>query len=211
MGQTQPRGDQQGNRDGVGQQGGRGPQQTLPRDDDRDNEILFREREKRGPFAIVFKVPEDNSLSYDRQHSKDLADVMYMMSYIGDDELANSVLDVTRHGGKTEGKVRPIRVQFRGQLYRDVAVRNGFQARYMNEEEYLKKAVICKDLCREDRERSKRKYEQKKQQRAREQDEAIRTEAERELATPPAQNEETQGAGLGNNVPPQVVGQDTNP
>ena len=137
---------------------------------------------------------------------------MYTMSYIGSTELSNSVVNVTRLGRKTDGKIRPIRVQFRGQLYRDEAIRCGFIIRYMNDDDYLKQAVLCKDLCREDRERSKRKYELKKQQRAREQEEDNnRTEAERELTTPPAQIVDSQGAGVGNNVPPQVETQNTNP
>ena len=97
-----------------------------------------------------------------------------MVSYIEDEKdhdfiLRDHIVEVTRLGRQVEGKCRPIRVRFVRQLYRDAAVSLGYRIRYLHKDshrnEVLGKAVLCKDLCREDREKAKEKYLLKKQQR----------------------------------------------
>ena len=76
---------------------------------------------------ILFNLPEERQIMPERQHMKDLEDVKYVVSYIDETEeeeelrLSENIIDVVRLGRKTEGKHRPLRVQFRGQLYRDAA------------------------------------------------------------------------------------------
>ena len=159
-------GDNESNqRQQFGHQGGMGRQHYR---DNVSETMLRRQREERGPYMIVFNIPEGQHGTPDEQRSKDLSDVRNMMLYIEDDDfrIDNKVVGVTRLGKKENGKCRPIRVQFVGQMYRDVAVSLGFRIRYSNWDEVNNKAVMCKDLCREDREKAKIKYDLKKQQRA---------------------------------------------
>ena len=134
--------------------------------------MLQRQREERGPFMVVFNLPEEQRIMPERQRIKDMEDITYLVSYIdetaADEEglrLSENIIDVIRLGRKTDGKHRPLRVQFRGQLYCDAAVKRGFRVRYIAGDEVLKKVVMCKDLCREDREAAKVKYMEKKQNR----------------------------------------------
>ena len=75
---------------------------------------------------ILFNLPEERQIMPEMQHTKDLEEVKYMVSYIKEGEgervLSDNIIDVVRLGRKTDGKHRPIRVQFTGQLYRDAAV-----------------------------------------------------------------------------------------
>ena len=79
-------------------------------------------------------------------------------------------MGVIRLGKRQDEKCRPIRVEFVGQMYRDIAVSKGSRIRYIYESDVLSKAIISKDLCREDRERSRQKYLAKKQRREAEQE-----------------------------------------
>ena len=141
---------------------------------DNNDAILRRQREQRGPYMIVYNLPEEQGLRPHLQNNKDLNDVKYIVSYIEDEEdhdyvLKDHIVEVTRLGKHIEGKCRPVRVRFVGQLYRDAAVSLGYRIRYLHKDshrnEVLGKAVLCKDLCREDREKAKEKYLLKKQQR----------------------------------------------
>ena len=135
-----------------------------------DDVMLRRQREMRGPYAIIYNLPEDRSLTTDAQLTKDYEDVVSILEYIvsdteGHERLDNKVKGVIRLGRRQEGKCRPIRVQFVGQMYRDIAVKLSFHIRYHHDNEVFKRTVISKDLCREDRERAKQKYIEKKQRR----------------------------------------------
>ena len=161
----------------------------------------------RGPYMIVFNLPEESERW--SQHAQDLIDARKMVTYLEDEEneehntLGDKIVDVTRLGRKSEGKCRPLRVQFVGQMYRDIAVKLSFRIKYMFENEVLRKAVMVKDLCREDRETAKRKYEQRKQQRAAVQNQNISTVPVVETQVTPANLvDDRQGASEENVTPP---------
>ena len=116
---------------------------------------------------IVYNLPEEQGLRPHLQNIKDLNDVKYMVSYIEDEEdhdfiLRDHIVEVTRLGRQVEGKCRQIRVRFVRQLYFDAALSLGYRIRYLHKDshrnEVLGKAVMCKDLCREDREKAKERY-----------------------------------------------------
>ena len=148
--------------------------------------MLMRQREMRGPFAIVYNLPEDSTLSTEAQHTKDFEVVSEIVRYTQNDEepMENKIKGVVRLGRIQEGKHRPVRVQFVGQMYRDIAVRLSFRIRYHNND-IISKTIMSKDLCREDRERAKQKYMEKKQRREAERERASSTAAdERNRETP---------------------------
>ena len=150
--------------------------------------MLRRQRELRGPNAIIYNLPEESQLSTEAQHNKDFENVKSILGYI--DETENDLLDekvkgVVRLGKRQEGKCRPIRVQFVGQMYRDIAVRKSFHIRYHHANEILRKVIISKDLCREDRERAKQKYLDKKQRREAEHERDGSTVTEEQNQVPP--------------------------
>ena len=94
---------------------------------------------------VVFNLPEEQRIMPERQRIKDMEDITYLVSYIdetaADEEglrLSENIIDVIRLGRKTEGKHRPLRVKFRGQLYCDTAVKRGFRVRYIAGDEVLK-------------------------------------------------------------------------
>ena len=97
----------------------------------------------------------------------DEQEVGTILEHIGDDDrgvsmnLMSKVVEITRLGRKSDGKIRPVRVKFESEYYRDVAVMNGFRLKYR--EDYFNKVKMCKDLIREDREKAKAEYERKKQ------------------------------------------------
>ena len=212
---------QQGLVDGVGRQ----EQQRRPwRGNYSNNDaLLMRQRELRGPYMIIYNLPEEQDLMPEMQHMKDLDDVNYMVSYIEDDDdhdfkLGEHIREVTRLGRLVQGKCRPIRVKFRGQLYRDAAVRLGYRIRYLHRDshrnEILSKAVMCKDLCREDREKAKERYLLKKQQRTAVADDErnISTEPRNGTQSPPRDfSRDRQGAGLENSTDPRRVDQHNAP
>ena len=77
--------------------------------------------------------------------------------------LRSNVVEMTRLGWKSEGKIRPLKVRFESQYHREVAVWNGFRIKYINDYEHLKKVKISRDLIRDDRDKAKIEYEKKKQ------------------------------------------------
>ena len=175
-------------------------------------EMLQRQREQRGPFMILFNLPEERQIMPEMQRTKDLEDVKYVVSYIEEGEgervLSNNIIDVVRLGRKTEGKHRPIRVQFTGQLYRDAAVRRGFRIRYLTGDDVLNKVVMCKDRCREDREAAKAKYEEKKRSRiATVSDGSSAAAANGNQVPPQDASRNSQGTRRDNASPPQMEGQ----
>ena len=177
--------------------------------------MLQRQREERGPFMVVFNLPEEQRIMPERQRIKDMEDITYLVSYIdetaADEEglrLSENIIDVIRLGRKTDGKHRPLRVQFRGQLYRDAAVKRGFRVRYIAGDEVLKKVVMCKDLCREDREAAKVKYMEKKQNREAARGDGGSAAAATGSQVPPQDPiRGRQGAERDNATPPQLRGQ----
>ena len=92
---------------------------------------------------VLFNLPKERQIMPEMQHTKDLEDVKYVVSYIEEGEgelmLSENIIDVVRLGRKTKGKHRPLRVQFIGQLYRDAAVRRGFRIRYLTGDDVLNK------------------------------------------------------------------------
>ena len=90
---------------------------------------------------ILCNLPEEQQIMPETQSTKDMEDVKYVVSYIEEGEgervLSDNIIDVVRLGRKTEGKHRPLRVQFRGQLYRDAAVRRGFRIKYLTGDDVL--------------------------------------------------------------------------
>ena len=148
------------------------------------------------------------------QYTKDLDDVKSIVRYIEDDDeqLDDKIIRVIRLGRRQEGKCRPIRVQFVGQMYRDIAVRQSFRIRYHHANELLSKTIMSKDLCREDRERAKRKYIEKKQRREAEQERANRTVADDQNQTTPLNIDvDRPGASAGASASPQEEVQDNVP
>ena len=177
--------------------------------------LLQRERRRRGPYAMLFNLPENERTGEDQRYN-DWINVKAILDEIMDEEvdgitLDDKVLGVVRIGRKVDGKHRPIRVKFRDEFYRNAAVKYSFRIRYLriNENcEIFRNAIMCRDLCREDRERSKRKYEERKQQRERELERiSVRPEAEGGQVPPPNQNGSSQGAEEGNATPPRLEDQ----
>ena len=93
-----------------------------------------------------------------------------------------------------------------GQMYRDIAVSKGSRIRYIYEIDVLSKAIIFKDLCREDRERSRQKYLAKKQRREAEQERDGSTVTDDQNRVPPQNNDENRpDANIGITASPHWV------
>ena len=131
--------------------------------------FLNRMRAFRSTNLIIFNLSETDDEWVDGLSQKyiDEQEVGTILEEIGDDDrgksmnLMSKVVEITRLGRKSDGKIRPVRVKFESEYYRDVAVMNGFRLKYR--EDYFNKVKMCKDLIREDREKAKAEYEKKKQ------------------------------------------------
>ena len=78
-------------------------------------------------------------------------------------DLINRVVSYQRLGSKTEGRIRPITVEFDSVMSRDTAFRNARELR--NSKRFKKVASIARDKTREDRERDRAEYLAYKHQR----------------------------------------------
>ena len=114
--------------------------------------------------------------------------------------LQQQVVEVTRLGRKSEGKIRPVRVRFTSQFYRDVAVTNGFVIKYMDGS--LNKAKIIKDLIRDDREKAKMEYENRKQLRLAAANNDTRPAAGNEEQVPPRNEIGDRQGAVNAQIPP---------
>ena len=74
------------------------------------------------------------------------------------------VITTQRLGSKSEGRIRPIRVEFDSVMSRETACRNARELRHS--ERYRNMVYISRDKTREDRERDRVKYLAYKQQKA---------------------------------------------
>ena len=116
----------------------------------------------------MFNLEETMEVSEGNQKHIDQEEIKNVLNYIAciednDEDLNKKVVEITRLGRRTNGKIRPVKVRFENAYYRDMAVMNGFRIKYMDS--HLRKTKICKDLIRDDREKAKRDYEKKKQDR----------------------------------------------
>ena len=158
-------------------------QQTLPLSDPSQNSyvpgnstsgnysehFLNRMRSFRSTNLIIFNLSEteDERVNLMSQRYIDEQEIGTILEDIGDDDMGSNmnlmskVVEITRLGRKSEGKIRPVRVRFESVYYRDAAVMNGFRLKYRDD--YFNKVKMCKDLIREDREKAKAEYERKKQ------------------------------------------------
>ena len=140
-----------------------------PNNEGNYNEIFLNKlRAHRSCNAIVFNLEETMEVSEANQKFIDQEEIKDVLNYIAciednDEDLNKKVVEITRLGRRTNGKIRPVKVRFENAYYRDMAVMNGFRIKYMDS--YLRKTKICKDLIRDDREKAKRDYEKKKQDR----------------------------------------------
>ena len=82
--------------DGTGR-GGHSPRDVM----------LQRQREERGPFMVVFNLPEEQRIMPERQRVKDMEDITYLVSYIDETaaeeeglKLSENIIDVIRLGRK---------------------------------------------------------------------------------------------------------------
>ena len=177
------------------------------------NELfLNRLRLHRSKNVILFNLAETDDLRVDTvsQQYIDEQEVKTILDYIEDDgmNLRGKIVEVTRLGRKSENRIRPVRIRFENEYYRNVAVMNGFRIKYIDSD--LKMVKICKDLIRDDREKAKIEYERKKQIRLSETNQENRTGAANLNQTPPTLgNENSQGATGGEQAAPRL-GEQTN-
>ena len=129
--------------------------------------FLDKLREYRSYNIILFNLEETNEEGINEIAQKhiDEHEVGIILDYIQDQgmNLRSNVVEMTRLGWKSEGKIRPLKVRFESQYHREVAVWNGFRIKYINDYEHLKKVKISRDLIRDDRDKAKIEYEKKKQ------------------------------------------------
>ena len=127
--------------------------------------FLSRLREFRKANIVLFNLEEteEEGINDIAQKHIDMHETRVILRYIDDEELdlENKVVEVTRLGRKSEGKIRPIRIRFENEYYREAAVMNSYKIKY--HEGGLSKVKVCRDLIRDDREKAKVEYERKKQ------------------------------------------------
>ena len=112
----------------------------------------------------MFNLEETAEVGDYEQKCIDNYEIRTILTFIEDPDmnLASKIVEITRIGRKENDKIRPVKIRFESAYYRDAAVFNGFRLKYMNNP--LEKAKICKDLIRDDREKSKTEYEKRKQE-----------------------------------------------
>ena len=116
---------------------------------------------------IVFGIKEED-FDFEGANEMDQKTVdRYTIGLILEDmkqkDLINRVVSYQRLGSKTEGRIRPIRVEFDSVMSRDTACRNARELR--NSERFKNVASIARDKTREDRERDRAAYLAYKRQR----------------------------------------------
>ena len=116
---------------------------------------------------IVFGIKEED-FDFEGANEMDQKTVdRYTIGLILEDmkqkDLINRVVSYQRLGSKTEGRIRPIRVEFDSVMSRDTACRNARELR--NSERFKNVASIARDKTREDRERDRAAYLAYKHQR----------------------------------------------
>ena len=99
------------------------------------NELfLNRLRLHRSCNVIIFNLAETNDLWVDEVSQKyiDEQEVNTILDWIEDKEinLRGKVVEMIRLGRKSENKIRPVRIRFENEYYRNVAVMNGFRINY---------------------------------------------------------------------------------
>merc|ERR1712240_24516 len=97
--------------------------------------------------AIVFNLEETMEVSEANQKYIDQEEIKNVLNHIAciednDEDLNQKVVEITRLGRRTEGKIRPVKVGFENAYYRDMAVMNGFRIKYMDS--YLCKTKFSK-------------------------------------------------------------------
>ena len=127
--------------------------------------FLNKMRNFRNNNMIIFNLSETDDEWVDGLSQKyiDEQEIGTILDHNDDEDLdlKSKVVEITRLGRKSDGKIRPVRVRFESVFYRDAAVMNGFKLKYR--EDYFNKVKMCKDLIREDRDKAKAEYERKKQ------------------------------------------------
>ena len=154
----------QGQGQGRGQAGGV-HRQYADRYGNQDEAFLNRLRQDKARFMIVFGIKEEDFEGANEMDQKtvDRYTIGQILEDMKQKDLINRVVSYQRLGSKTDGCIRPIRVEFDSVMSRDTACRNARELR--NSERYKNVASIARDKTREDRERDRAAYLASKHQR----------------------------------------------
>ena len=123
--------------------------------------FINRLRAERERFIIVFGIEEemeDNQHGIGEMEQKviDKYTIGEILEDMNQRQLLRQVIGTQRIGEKTEGKKRPIRVEFKSVMDRETACRNARNLKYSDK--FRNIASISRDRIREDRERARDQY-----------------------------------------------------
>ena len=155
---------------GQGQGGGRSHgglhRQAAGRYENRDEDFLNRLRQDKAKFMIVFGIVEEEFEGVCDMDQKcvDQHTIGEILEDMKQKDLIKRVVTTQRLGSKSDGRIRPIRVEFDSVMSRDTACRNARELK--NSTRYKNVASIARDKTREDREKDKAIYLANKHQRS---------------------------------------------
>ena len=140
--------------------------QSADRYGNRDDEFLNRLRQDKARFMIVFGIVEEEFEGVNDMDQKcvDRHTIGEILEDMKQKDLIMRVITTQRLGSKSEGRIRPIRVEFDSAMSRETACRNARELK--NSIRYKNVASIARDKTREDRERDKIIYLANKHQRS---------------------------------------------
>ena len=123
--------------------------------------FINRLRAERERFMIVFGIEEereDNQHGIGEMEQKviDKYTIGEILEDMNQKQLIRQVISTQRIGGKTEGKTRPIRVEFKSVMDRETACRSARNLKYSDK--FRNIASISRDRIREDRDRARVQY-----------------------------------------------------
>ena len=123
--------------------------------------FINRLRAERERFMIVFGIEEereDNQYGIGEMEQKviDRYTIGEILEDMNQKQLIRQVISTQRIGGKTEGKTRPIRVEFKSVMDRETACRSARNLKYSDK--FRNIASISRDRIREDRDRARVQY-----------------------------------------------------
>ena len=90
----------------------------------------------------------------------DKYEVYEILDHMNQSQLKHKVVGIQRLGGKAEGKIRPIRVEFYSAYDRETACKSAHHLK--NSNKFKNTVGISRDKIREDRERERSKYLEKR-------------------------------------------------
>ena len=108
---------------------------------------------------IVFGIKEEDEegmIGDTEQRVVDRYNIEEILKDMNQSQLINKIVSLQRIGGKTDEKIRPIRVEFQSAMDRETACRNAYQLK--NSDRFRYTASIRRDKIREDRELERAQY-----------------------------------------------------